>query len=969
MGQEIGSAYVTIIPSTKGLGRQIERDIDGGVATGTKKGGSSFLAGVGRWVGKATLAGAAVAGAFTIKGGISRLMAIDDAEGKLKGLGYSTEDIAAVMDNALAAVKGTAFGLGDAATAAAGAIASGIKPGKQLENYLRLVGDAATIAGADFTEMGAIFGKVTAKGKLGMEEVNQLQERGIPIMQWLADEYGATGEAMSKMVSQGKVDAKTFRKVIKENIGGAAQESGKTFRGALANLQASLGRIGANLFGPLFKASTPTIGSLTKALEPLERAAKRVGEALKTGIGWIGENIAPIATFLGLIVAMGTAVEVWNTAQKVLNALLAINPITIWAVAIAAIAAGVVWLYQNVTWFRDGVDAAWSAISDAVTTAWEQHIRPALQGFARIVRNAWEAAQPTLDQLRDGFIILGRVIKDAWENDISPALTSLWATIQDAWVTIQPALEQLRTVVDELGQSFGGWQVPLQAAGILLGLVFVAIISSIRIATTIIRGAITQFQFFVNLISGPLARAIAVGATVLRFFGQQFTAFKEAIGSVKSALSGLGGAISSAIQFFQNLVTGVRAKITATIAVVKTLPGRVTGALSGAGSWLANAGRQVIQGFIDGIRNMFGSVQSTLGELTSKLTSWKGPPKRDRVILRGAGQLIMRGLVDGLKSGESGVKKQLGEITKAIARALDLKQISKTQAKNMKALVERTAKNLTKLAAKISAHQDKLNEMLKDRASLKSSIADALGGELDLGSLVQENEPLTFDQVSTYVANVAARLRTFAGKISELIRKGIPLALVQEIAGLGSEKGIAVADALLSGTSQQVADLSSSYTGVTNAAAAVGEAIAAEMFDAGIQAQKGLIAGLLEDKAIKVAAKKLAKALTKAVRKELGIKSPSRVMRDKVGRYLLPGAQAGVDATLPAFRSHIADALNVSDLAVSPLSVPAMGGSSAQSTSAGRPIEIHQHAVPYIPTEKQMLRAWREAEILYGVSV
>ena len=172
MAQEVGTAYVTVMPSTKGLGKLIEDDIDDGVKSGTKQGGTSFLAGAGKWVKTAGVAGAALTAAFAIKGGISRLISIDDAEGKLRGLGYSSEQISAVMNNALGSVKGTAFGLGDAATAAAGALASGIKPGDQLQKYLTLVGDAATIAGADFNEMGLIFNKVTAKGKVGMEEIN-----------------------------------------------------------------------------------------------------------------------------------------------------------------------------------------------------------------------------------------------------------------------------------------------------------------------------------------------------------------------------------------------------------------------------------------------------------------------------------------------------------------------------------------------------------------------------------------------------------------------------------------------------------------------------------------------------------------------------------------------------------------------------------------------------------------------------
>ncbi|MFA7265208.1 MAG: tape measure protein [Candidatus Nanopelagicales bacterium] len=906
MSQEIGTAYVTVLPSTKGLGRQIERDIDGGVASGTKKGGSSFISGVGKWVGRATIAGAAIAGAFTIKGGISRLMAIDDAQGKLKGLGFSTEEIAAVMDNALASVKGTAFGLGDAATAAAGAIASGIKPGKDLENYLKLVGDAATIAGTDFNEMGAIFGKVTAKNKVGMEEINQLSERGVPIMQWLADQYGVTGDEMSKMVSQGKVSAKDFQKAIKDNIGGAALESGKTARGAIDNLLASLGRIGANLLGPIFEGVAPGARSLTDALAPLEDIARNVGEALKSGLGWVVDNAGPIGAFAGVILAVAAALKVWAIAQALLNAVMAASPLTWIVLGIAALVAGLVYAYQNFETFRNVVDTVFGFIKTVV---------------GAVVSWFTETAMP--------------YIQAGWAIAVQ--------AFQAAWAAIQPVLNVIKTVIEFV---FNGIKAYFTVMFNIYKTIFSVAFNLIKtVVTTVFNQVRTVIQVVMTVVSTVIRTQIAI--------------WRTAFNVVRTV-------ISAVIGFFQNLVAGVRQKVSAVVGVITGIKDRVVGFFTGAVGWLINAGKQIIQGLVDGIRNMFDTVKNTLGELTSKLTDWKGPPKKDRVLLRGAGQLIIQGLVDGIRSGESGLKGYLERMTKAIGKALSLKQISKAQAKQMTTLVEQTGKGLAAIARKVEAHQEKLKELVEGRASLKSQIADSLTGELDLGSLVQDGKTLTFEGVSSFVANTANRIRAFAGKISELIRKGIPLGLVQEVAGLGSEKGTAVANALLSGTSQQVADLTNSYAGVSSAASAVGEAIAAKMYDAGIQAQQGLIDGLLNDKGIKDAAAKLAKGLTKAVRKELGIKSPSRVMRDKIGKFLLPGASAGVDATLPAFRSHIADALNISDL-VQPLNVPSVATAGSPHSATGRPIEIHQHAVPYIPTEKQMMKAWRDMENLYGV--
>ena len=127
----------------------------------------------------AIAAGVAVAGVVgtAVVKGFGRLTAIENATAQLRGLGNSAATVKAVMVDALAAVKGTAFGLDEAATTAAGAVSAGIKPGKDLARNLRLVADAATIAQVTMADMGGLFNKVAASGKLQGQEIQQLNDR------------------------------------------------------------------------------------------------------------------------------------------------------------------------------------------------------------------------------------------------------------------------------------------------------------------------------------------------------------------------------------------------------------------------------------------------------------------------------------------------------------------------------------------------------------------------------------------------------------------------------------------------------------------------------------------------------------------------------------------------------------------------------------------------------------------------
>lgn len=283
---ELGVGYLSIVADTSKIPGQVNTALGSAQASATNTGrsmGSKIASGIGSTLkGGAVAAGAVAATALTL--GMQRVVAIDDAKGKLAGLGHTAEGVTTIMDSALASVKGTAFGMGDAATIAASAVAAGIKPGQELTKYLSLTGDAATIAGSSLEEMGSIFNKVQTSGKAYTDNLNQLSDRGIPIFQWLADEYGVTQDALSDMVKEGKVDAETFNKVIQENIGGAALESGKTLRGSFANMKAALGRAGAEVitpFLPMMKAGLAKVTEYTDKVAPILKAgATKVASGL-----------------------------------------------------------------------------------------------------------------------------------------------------------------------------------------------------------------------------------------------------------------------------------------------------------------------------------------------------------------------------------------------------------------------------------------------------------------------------------------------------------------------------------------------------------------------------------------------------------------------------------------------------------------------------------------------------------------
>lgn len=262
--EKVGSTFTSISKKSEELGSNLTKKI-------TKP---------------AMIAGGALA-SITIGKGFGRLVEIDNAKAKLDGLGHSSESVQKIMDNALESVRGTSFGLGEAATTASSAVAAGIKPGKELTRYLSLTGDAAAIAGSSMGEMGSIINKVQTSNKAYNGELQQLSERGIPIYQWIATEAKVTADEVFNMARDGEVSSEMFLNAIETNIGGAAKKMGqKSFTASLANMWAAVGRLGASFLdaggkgGGFFSKMKPLMNDLTNTIDGMEGTAAKWGETL-----------------------------------------------------------------------------------------------------------------------------------------------------------------------------------------------------------------------------------------------------------------------------------------------------------------------------------------------------------------------------------------------------------------------------------------------------------------------------------------------------------------------------------------------------------------------------------------------------------------------------------------------------------------------------------------------------------------
>lgn len=301
MATELGQAYITIMPSMQGFGKTVNNTLnDIGSSSGTTFGknfSSSFskaLSSIGNVAGGALNGvtqgiGAITAGlaGISMSGGITRALNLEQAQHLFNGLGLGwetlTEKINASSGAAMSykdivndAVEGTQFSLDEAAIVAANLGAAGITSGEAMSKSLYAATGTASTFGANLADVGDVFQRVAAAGKLSAMNINQLTARGIPVLSTLSSYLGKTQAEVQDMVSHSEIDFQTFSDAMYEAFGENAKSANDTFTGSLANVKSALSRLGAKFATPglealknLFNALRPLINAVSSALDPL----------------------------------------------------------------------------------------------------------------------------------------------------------------------------------------------------------------------------------------------------------------------------------------------------------------------------------------------------------------------------------------------------------------------------------------------------------------------------------------------------------------------------------------------------------------------------------------------------------------------------------------------------------------------------------------------------------------------------
>lgn len=666
----------------------------------------------------------------------------------------------------------------------------------------------------------------------------------------------------------------------------------------------------------------PALEPLKGLLDGAAGGATSLGDALAPVGRFIADNERALGIISGVIftvfipalVAAGTAAVIAKV--KVVAGFVAQGLAAVRSAAMVSVA-----LAQNIVFYAHyaalvvadlaRVAAAWVASTARIIAAGAMHM-------ALLVRMAVAQAIHTAGAVA-GYILLGVAAVASWATQGAAAVAGA-ARVVAAWVLMgTQAMIQAGRMAAAWFIALGpiGWVIAAVAAiAVAVYLNWDKIVAFTKAAWARVRGALAAawggikagaaaaLGFLKNLFlnfTGPgliIKHWARIKAATSSAWNAVRNFVSSAMSSVRNAVSNAASSARSAMQSAWNaIVNAVSSAIGRLMGHVSGIRGRITGAFAGAAGWLSGVGGQIIDGLVGGLQAGFARVKSVLGSLTGMIPDWKGPAKKDKKLLVDAGKKIIGGLVKGLTSSYKDVKKTLGELTVHIKKAMSgktenawLKRVAQAN-KKFKKLYEHRASIAKRLEAKIAKRDD----LRQQKEEFKSSVVSGISSQANV-----LNAGADAKTIRASLQTQLAKAKEYAANLKKMKSMGYSKAVVQQVASAGIEQGAEVAKALVAANVADMKGINSAFKGINTVAEKTGASLAGGYYDAGIQAANGLIKGMqAKDKELEAQAKRMAKTLTKALKKELGIKSPSKVTdRDgvNVALGLIRGTQREMSA-------------------------------------------------------------------------
>lgn len=530
--------------------------------------------------------------------------------------------------------------------------AFGSRVGSALEGVATRLGDFMTRISESGQAVAWVEGAVQVFGQLG----SILGNVGSALKSVFAAGGGesllATLESLTGQMSDFLASARGAQ--ILESIFSTLSAVSGAFGQVIGAVFEIIGALGPT-FSALAAAITPVVtlvgdlaGELGTTLAPVFAT---IGEALSVVVSALADALMPVLPVLvnafgELVTALAPVAEIIGKALA--DSITALSPLfTTLAESVGEIAAALVPLIAQLI----------------------EGLQPVFEALAPVIAEVVAALVPLVDQLIAALL------------PVLPPIIDAFLAVVEAVLPLVPLVGQLATALAPLAELLIAIAGPLVQFGAEI-LSWVAI----EIVVPIIQGLVGTIIGIVGAVTETLTGIQGFVTGAIAWFGRLGESIANtvegAVSSVVSFFQGLPGRVQGALSNFGSLVGRIftQAKdaaireatnlLTRAVEILRGLPGQAQRALGNLGSTLASAGRDLIRGLINGIREMAGNVvqaaRDVVGNAVSAAKNLLGISSPSKVF-RQFGVWTGEGLVDGLNAMQGAVGKAAGKLAAVTA--------------------------------------------------------------------------------------------------------------------------------------------------------------------------------------------------------------------------------------------------------------------------------------------------------------
>jgi TP901 family phage tail tape measure protein len=667
----------------------------------------------------------------------------------------------------------------------------------------------------------------------------------------------------------------------------------------------------------VFSAVKTAVVDMWHALEvawaAIVTAADATGRALATA--WNAVVMAAMAVWHALVSAWDAVSSATSTAWNAIKDFFA----KWWPLLLVIFALPIAILLATWNHFHEQITgtakAAWNGIKSFFSTIWK--------GIESTARALWLGIKLVIIQPIES---AWGVLKSIW-NAVRPYLSGIWNSIKgaasSAWSGIKTAIINPLTSAWHTVTTIGG-NIAKSIKGKLSDALSAAKTTAgqfLSVGKAIIDGIVKGIENGVGSVASAAKSAAKSALSAAKSFlgiGSPSKKFAQEVGL--PVTQGMAGGIDSNA----HLVSAAAVKVAkSTVAATSSALG-----IASPSKVFRQLGIYLNEGLVDGITGSTASVKTATRKIETLLTETKNK-LQDMLSTSAAQGKKGAGLRDWIKDNEA-------ELTRL-----------QSYAKREDTELRKLAAQRDSVATKLKAAKSKLATLQADWTKEKNSVASSIMQNASvIMQPVDQFNPLSSGDILANYKKQAADAQKFAQQLATLRKKGLSTAIIQQIAAAGVDQGEATAAALVNADSSTIKQMNKTQTNMQSAANATGAAVANSMYSAGIASAKGLVKGLQsQEKTIEAQMLKIAKSMEKAIKKALGIKSPSEVFANQVGKHIPGGIAMGVQKAAGVANKAVADLAGSMVTAAdrSKQVVPTLLGNAVKTTAG----------LPYMSTSQQ----------------